>query len=97
MDFLGRKHMMHILRMFGTRPTLRFHEIAAQLRSSPNTLSLRLAELVKAGVLSRTVFPEVPPRVDYALTDQGRVLLNGVMAFDDYLGQYGRPKKGAHA
>ena len=37
MDFLGRKHMMHILRMFGTRPTLRFHEMAEQLRSSPNT------------------------------------------------------------
>jgi DNA-binding HxlR family transcriptional regulator len=97
MDFLGRKHMMHILRMFGTRPTLRFHEIAEQLRSSPNTLSLRLSDLVKKGVLSRTVFPEVPPRVDYALTEQGRALLNGVMAFDDYLDRYGRPKKAARA
>lgn len=91
MEYLGRRHMMHILRMFGTRETLRFHEIAKELRSSPNTLSLRLNELVEAGVLSRRVFAEVPPRVDYSLTPQGKVLLGGVMAFDDYIARFKAP------
>ncbi|HKZ59839.1 MAG TPA: helix-turn-helix domain-containing protein [Candidatus Thermoplasmatota archaeon] len=88
MDFLGRRHMMHILRMFGTRDTLRFNQIARELHSSPNTLSLRLNELAEAGVLARQVFAEVPPRVDYSLTEKGRALLEGVMAFDAYLKRY---------
>ena len=95
MEFLGRRHMMHILRMFGTQETLRFSEMAKQLHSSPNTLSLRLNELVGADVLTRQVFAEVPPRVDYALTPQGRVLMEGVMAFDDYLRRYKVPKASA--
>lgn len=96
MDFLGRRHMMHILRMFGTRETLRFHEIAEQLRSSPNTLSTRLNELVEAEVLAREVFAEVPPRVDYRLTGRGKDLLEGVLAFDDFLRKHGslRPRRG---
>jgi len=91
MEFLGRRHMMHILRMFGTRETLRFHEMASELHSSPNTLSLRLNELVEAGVLSRRVFAEVPPRVDYSLTTQGQALLEGVMAFDTYIARFKAP------
>ncbi len=35
---------------------------------SPNTLSDRLKELVKAGLLSRTSYNEIPPRVDYEAT-----------------------------
>jgi DNA-binding HxlR family transcriptional regulator len=93
MDFLGRRHMMHILRMFGTRETLRFSEILKELHSSPNTLSLRLNELVTAEVLTREVFAEVPPRVDYKLTRRGRSMLEGVMAFDDYLQRFGPPSR----
>ena len=95
MDFLGRRHMMHILRMFGTRETLRFHEIAEQLKSSPNTLSTRLNDLVGAEVLSREVFAQIPPRVDYKLTDRGKDLLQGVLAFDGFLEKHGslRPRR----
>jgi DNA-binding HxlR family transcriptional regulator len=41
---------------------------------SPKTLSVRLKELEDAGILSRTVFAEVPPRVEYEMTDKGREL-----------------------
>ena len=99
MDFLGRRHMMHILRMFGTRETLRFHEIAEQLKSSPNTLSTRLNDLVEAEVLSREVFAEIPPRVDYKLTARGKDLLEGVLAFDGFLQKHGslRPRRARRA
>lgn len=89
MDFLGRRHMLHLLRMFGTRPVLRFHEIRAELRSGPNTLAARLRELVEVGILERRVFAEVPPRVEYALTEKGADLMRGVLAFDGFLASHG--------
>lgn len=42
---------------------------------NPRTLSARLDGLEEAGIVARQVFPEVPPRVEYSLTDKGRDLL----------------------
>src|SRR5688572_25929603 len=54
----------------------RFCELERSLQGiSPRTLSLRLRCLEEAGVVERHTFPEVPPRVEYALTDKGRALL----------------------
>ena len=58
-----------------TAGTRRFGELRQSLAGvSPKTLSVRLKELEEAGVLTRTVYAEVPPRVEYALTDKGREL-----------------------
>ncbi len=43
-------------------------------------LTQQLRELESDGLLSRTVFPQVPPRVDYALTDRGRSILTVIDA-----------------
>jgi DNA-binding HxlR family transcriptional regulator len=54
----------------------RFCELERSLRGiSPRTLSLRLRALEEEGILERQTFPEVPPRVEYALTDKGRALV----------------------
>jgi DNA-binding HxlR family transcriptional regulator len=54
----------------------RFCELERSLQGiSPRTLSLRLRALEDEGVLERQTFPEVPPRVEYALTDKGRALV----------------------
>jgi DNA-binding HxlR family transcriptional regulator len=54
----------------------RFCELERSLSGiSPRTLSLRLRDLEALGVVERQTFPEVPPRVEYALTDKGRALL----------------------
>lgn len=52
----------------------RFVEIQSALMISPNTLSDRLRELVQAGLLTRTAYSEIPPRVDYAITNKAREL-----------------------
>ena len=54
----------------------RFCELERSLAGiSPRTLSLRLRALEGEGIVERKTFPEVPPRVEYALTDKGRALL----------------------
>jgi DNA-binding HxlR family transcriptional regulator len=54
----------------------RFCELERSLEGiSPRTLSLRLRGLEEEGIVVRRTFPEVPPRVEYALTDKGRALL----------------------
>jgi DNA-binding HxlR family transcriptional regulator len=42
---------------------------------SPRTLSLRLRALEEHGIVQRNTFPEMPPRVEYALTDKGEALV----------------------
>ena len=54
----------------------RFCELERSLAGiSPRTLSLRLRALEEEGVVERQTFPEVPPRVEYALTEKGRALV----------------------
>jgi len=54
----------------------RFCELERSLVGiSPRTLSLRLRALEEQGVLARRTYPEVPPRVEYALTEKGRALV----------------------
>jgi DNA-binding HxlR family transcriptional regulator len=54
----------------------RFCELERSLAGiSPRTLSLRLRALEEEGIVERRTFPEVPPRVEYALTEKGRALV----------------------
>src|SRR6188472_4298019 len=64
----------------------RFCELERSLRGiSPRTLSLRLRALEEEGVVERQTFPEVPPRVEYALTEKGR----GLVTLIDDMRAYG--------
>ena len=54
----------------------RFCELERSLAGiSPRTLSLRLRALEEEGVVTRETFAEVPPRVEYALTEKGLALV----------------------
>ncbi len=54
----------------------RFCELERSLQGiSPRTLSLRLRALEEHGIVERNTYPEVPPRVEYALTDKGLALV----------------------
>lgn len=59
----------------------RFNELRRQIGGvSQRMLTLTLRNLERDGLVSRTVTPSVPPRVDYALTDLGRSMLIPVRA-----------------
>ena len=54
----------------------RFCELERSLEGiSPRTLSLRLRALEEEGIVERNTFPEVPPRVEYVLTEKGEALV----------------------
>ncbi|MBI2324141.1 MAG: helix-turn-helix transcriptional regulator [Chloroflexi bacterium] len=69
---VGAKWTLSIIRDLVEGPR-RFSELERSLHgASPKVISARLRELERLGMVSRTVYPEVPPRVVYALTSQGR-------------------------
>ena len=74
MTVIGGKWTFLILRdlFYGTK---RFGELQRSLQGiSPRTLSTRLKELEDEGLLLRTVYSEIPPHVEYSLTEKGHSL-----------------------
>ena len=63
---------------------------------SPRTLSLRLRALEEEGIVERGTYPEVPPRVEYALTEKGRALVPLIEGMRSY-GKNWRPVEEAVA
>jgi DNA-binding HxlR family transcriptional regulator len=63
----------------------RFNELKRVIGGvSQRMLTLTLRGLERDGFVTRTVFPTIPPRVDYALTDLGRSLLVPIQALGDW-------------
>ena len=75
LDVIGTKWTFLIIRDLLIEGTMRFSDLQRSMAGiSPKTLSLRLRELEVQGILTRKVYPEVPPRVEYSLTEQGKKL-----------------------
>ncbi|MDB9234625.1 helix-turn-helix domain-containing protein [Halorubrum ezzemoulense] len=71
-DTLSRKYAMQLVSIIGAHDSLRFAEIEDHLpTASTSTISKRLDEFEEAGLVSRTQYNEIPPRVEYTLTDEG--------------------------
>lgn len=72
-----------------TAGALRFGELRGAVGSvTPRVLTRQLRELEADGLVKRTVYAEVPPRVDYALRPLGRTLAPLVAALDAWGAQY---------
>ena len=80
LDRIGDKWSVLVVVTLGDGPK-RFNELRRSIASiSQRILTLTLRGLERDGLISRTVFPTVPPRVDYELTELGRSLLRPVRA-----------------
>jgi DNA-binding HxlR family transcriptional regulator len=72
---IGRRYTLGLLSLIANRGTVRFSELRSRLGDvSSSTVAARLSDLEEAGLISRRVFPETPPRVEYSLTARGREL-----------------------
>lgn len=73
---LGSKWAMLVLMTLNANGTVRFNDIQKSIGDiSQRMLTVTLRTLEADGLVSRKVYPEVPPRVEYCLTDRGHSLL----------------------
>ena len=83
----GDKWSMLVLFMLNRSDTgiLRFNEIRRLMTDcSQKMLSQTLKNLEQSHLVHRKVYPEVPPRVEYSLTDTGKSLMPAIIALIDW-------------
>lgn len=80
LDRIGDKWSLLVISLLGGGPR-RFMELRRDIGAiSQRMLTLTLRQLERDGLVSRTVFPVVPPRVEYRLTPLGETLLVSIQA-----------------
>jgi len=74
-EVLGRRWSLHILKNLSTKEVIRFNELKRSLAGISSTvLSERLLELEREGLVTKKIYAEVPPRVEYTITPQAKEL-----------------------
>lgn len=87
MDLIGKRWTALIIYQLLDGPQ-RFNAIEQALPISGRLLSERLKELEKEQIVIREVYPEVPIRVEYSLTDKGRALETTVRSIENWSKQW---------
>jgi DNA-binding HxlR family transcriptional regulator len=82
---VGDTWSVYVIHMLGDAKTMRFNELRREVDGiSQRMLTVTLRGLERDGLVARTVYPEVPPRVEYSLTPLGttlRQLIRGLVAW----------------
>ena len=73
-SFLGQKWMIQLVYLFHEHKMLRYNQIMKMLEMSPKTLSERLKGLTGMGLVTKKIFQEIPPHVEYTITNKGTEL-----------------------
>ena len=85
---VGDKWSVQIVDLLGEGP-MRFSDLRRSIEGiSQRMLTLTLRGLERDGLVTRTVFPEIPPRVEYELTRLGKTLLEPISALAGWAEQY---------
>jgi len=79
-DTIGKKWTLLVINAIGNCEKLRFNQILEELRGiSPTTLAETLKELQKEKLIRRESFAEIPPKVEYSLTEDGVELRRAII------------------
>jgi DNA-binding HxlR family transcriptional regulator len=77
---ISKKWALLIISALGHHDRLRFNDLMSIIESiSPKSLTDLLKELQKKGLIQREAFSEIPPRVEYFLTDDGKELCEAIL------------------
>ena len=81
---IGDKWSVMVVGML-SRGTLRFNELTRNINGiSQRMLTLTLRNLERDGLVTRTIYPEIPPRVEYGLTELGETLKGPINTLWDW-------------
>ncbi|MGB5082674.1 MAG: helix-turn-helix domain-containing protein [Burkholderiales bacterium] len=90
LDVIGERWTILLLRDLLLEGPRRFQDFQASLPGvAPNTLSARLKDLEKHGLVARRLYSEHPPRLEYRLTDRGKSLGPVLKALRDWGRRHG--------
>lgn len=79
-EFLSKKWTISIVTTIGNFKQIRFNDILKRVSGiTPKTLTERLKELEREGLLKRMAYAEIPPRVEYSLTSKGKKLMKAIV------------------
>ncbi len=79
-NIIAKKWAILIISIIGHHERIRFNDIMQRLDGiSPKTLADVLKDLKKENLIHREAFPEIPPRVEYSLTEDGKQLCEAVL------------------
>ncbi|MGM7724792.1 winged helix-turn-helix transcriptional regulator [Metabacillus sp. Hm71] len=85
LSLISGKWKITIIYYLGTDGTLRFSEIKRLFpKITHKVLTTQIRELEEDGIVHRKVFPEVPPRVEYSLTELGQSLMPVILMMYDW-------------
>jgi len=86
---IGDKWSVSVIHVLGDAGTLRFNELRSRVDGiSQRMLTVTLRGMERDGLVTRTVYPEVPPRVEYALTKLGATLRQLVRGLVEWSGAH---------
>jgi len=95
---IGDKWSVYVIHVLGDAGTLRFNELRSEVEGiSQRMLTVTLRGMERDGLVIRTVYPEVPPRVEYALTPLGATLRQLVRGLVEWSGAHLREVDAARA
>lgn len=75
---IGGKYKLEIIYYLFDR-TLRYSELAKLVKATPKMLAEQLKELESDGIINRVLYPVVPPKTEYSLTELGNKLCKAVI------------------
>ncbi len=85
LDRIGDKWSILIISLLGSNGTLRFSEINNFIGNiSQKMLTVTLKTLEADGLVSRKIYPQIPPKVEYKLTDLGKSLLPAIATLTEW-------------
>ncbi|AZY95874.1 transcriptional regulator (plasmid) [Paracoccus sp. Arc7-R13] len=81
----GKWKIVIIVQLFAAKAPLRFSELERRVEGvNQKMLIQQLKDLEKDGIITRKLYPEVPPRVEYALSEMGKALGPSIEALIDW-------------
>ncbi|WP_412056158.1 winged helix-turn-helix transcriptional regulator [Bacillus inaquosorum] len=84
-NMIGGKYKLVILYQLAIHEVRRFNELRRELPNiTPRTLTRQLRELESDGLINRQVYPQIPPKVEYSLSETGKSLNSILLQIENW-------------